>query len=156
MSDIQTPPRITPFLWFDQNAEEAVAFYTSVFPNSRQLTGLRSPTETTVPQGKVLVINFELGGHRFTALNGGPNYKFTKAISFVVSCADQQEIDHYWTRLTDGGKELQCGWLEDRFGLAWQIVPSRLGELLKHPNAMQAMMKMVKLNIAELEQAAQS
>ncbi|WP_263382300.1 VOC family protein [Granulicella arctica] len=156
MSALQASPRISPFLWFDQNAEEAVAFYTGIFPNSRQLTGFRSPVQTSVPEGKILVIDFELNGQKFTAMNGGPEFKFTKAISFVVTCEDQHEIDHYWAKLSQGGKEIQCGWLEDRFGLAWQIVPSRLGDLLKHPNAMLAMMQMVKLNIAELEQAGQS
>jgi predicted 3-demethylubiquinone-9 3-methyltransferase (glyoxalase superfamily) len=154
MSDLASSPRITPFLWFDQNAEEAVDFYLSIFKNSRRISILRSPSQTTVSEGKALTIAFELDGQRFTALNGGPNFKFNKAISFSVSCDNQQEIDHYWSKLTEGGSEVQCGWLEDKFGLSWQIVPARIGELIKHPKAMQAMMKMIKLDIAELERAA--
>ncbi|MEO6803968.1 MAG: VOC family protein [Granulicella sp.] len=153
MSTLQNSPRITPFLWFDQNAEEAVDFYLSVFKNSRRFDKLASPSQTTVQKGKVLIINFELDGQRFTALNGGPNYKFNKAISFFVRCENQEEIDHYWSRLTEGGKEVQCGWLEDKFGLSWQIVPANISELIKTPKGMEAMMKMVKLDIAELERA---
>jgi predicted 3-demethylubiquinone-9 3-methyltransferase (glyoxalase superfamily) len=149
-------PRITPFLWFDNNAEEAVEFYMSVFKNSRKLGEFRSPTETpSGPKGMVLTISFELEGVRFTALNGGPNHKFTDATSFVVRCDTQDEVDYYWSKLTAGGSEVACGWLKDKFGLSWQVVPARAMELLKHPNAMQAMMKMKKLDISELERAAQ-
>ncbi|MGA3132201.1 MAG: VOC family protein [Terracidiphilus sp.] len=147
---------ITPFLWFDSNAEDAVAFYLDIFPNSRRLSELRNPGDAPGPKDGILTISFELDGLRFTALNGGPHNKFTDAVSFVVSCATQQEIDHYWSRLTEGGTEVACGWLRDKFGLAWQIVPARIGELVKHSKAMQAMMKMKKLDIAELERAAES
>ena len=149
MSALQNFPRITPFLWFDSNAEEAVDFYLSVFKNSRRLGELRT-------EGKVLTISFELDGQRFTALNGGPMYKFTEAVSFVVRCDSQQEVDDYWSKLSAGGTEVQCGWLKDKFGLSWQIVPARLPELIKNPKAMQAMLQMKKLDIAELERAAQS
>lgn len=143
-------PKITPFLWFDDNAEDAVDFYVSVFPGSRRLSGLPGPG------GKPLTIAFELGGLSFTALNGGPNFTFNKAVSFVVPCEDQAEIDYYWQALTaDGGKEVQCGWLDDKFGLSWQIVPKNIFELLKHPKAMEAMMRMTKFVIADLEAAAQ-
>ena len=154
MSAIEMSPRITPFLWFDDNAEEAVDFYLGIFPNSRKLKMVRSPVRTSVAVGKVLVIDFELDGQRFTAMNGGPAFTFNKAISFSIVCADQREIDHYWAKLTDGGKEVQCGWLEDRFGLSWQVVPAHIGELIKTPKGMEAMMKMVKFDIAELERAA--
>ena len=155
MSTLETP-RITPFLWFDHNAEQAVDFYLSIFPDSRRINEVRSPVQTSVAAGKVLVLDFELLGQRFTALNGGTESKFNKAISFSVRCDTQQEIDHYWSGLTSGGKEVQCGWLEDRFGLSWQIVPARIGEYVKTPRGMQAMMQMVKLDIAKLEQAANS
>jgi predicted 3-demethylubiquinone-9 3-methyltransferase (glyoxalase superfamily) len=147
-------PRITPFLWFDANAEEAAEFYVSIFPNSRRVGELRNPGDAPGPKGGALTVSFELDGARFTALNGGPNFKFTEAISFVVRCDTQGEIDYYWSKLTAGGSEVQCGWLKDKFGLSWQIVPARLPELVKHSSAMQAMMKMKKLDIAELERAA--
>jgi predicted 3-demethylubiquinone-9 3-methyltransferase (glyoxalase superfamily) len=156
MSALQDFPRVTPFLWFDSNAEEAVAFYLSVFKNSRYLTQLRNVDEASGPKGSVLTIAFELDGQKFTALNGGPMYKFTEAVSFVVRCDSQQEVDYYWSKLSAGGSEVQCGWLKDKFGLSWQIVPTCLPDLLKHPKAMQAMLKMKKLDIAELERAAQS
>jgi predicted 3-demethylubiquinone-9 3-methyltransferase (glyoxalase superfamily) len=156
MTALQSHPRITPFLWFDSNAEEAVNFYLSIFKNSRRLDALRSPTDPTVPKDKVLTISFELDGQRFTALNGGPVFKFTEAVSFFVRCDSQEEIDYYWSKLLAGGTESQCGWLKDKFGLSWQIVPARISELIKHPKAMQAMMKMKKLDIAELERAAKS
>jgi predicted 3-demethylubiquinone-9 3-methyltransferase (glyoxalase superfamily) len=156
MSALQDFPRITPFLWFDQNAEEAVDFYLTVFPNSRRLDELRAPDDSQGPRGKILTIAFELDGQKFTALNGGPNFKFTEAISFVVRCDSQQEIDDYWAKLTDGGAEIQCGWLKDKFGLCWQVVPANIFDLLQHPKAMQAMYKMKKFDIAELERAAQS
>jgi predicted 3-demethylubiquinone-9 3-methyltransferase (glyoxalase superfamily) len=155
MSALSESSRITPFLWFDANAEEAVAFYLGIFPNSRRLGELRNPGDAPGPQGGILTISFELDGLRFTALNGGPHHQFTDAISFAVRCETQQEIDHYWSRLTEGGTEVACGWLRDRFGLSWQIVPAHLADLVKHSGAMQAMMKMKKLDIAELERAAQ-
>jgi predicted 3-demethylubiquinone-9 3-methyltransferase (glyoxalase superfamily) len=157
MSMIPSKTRITPFLWFDGNAEEAVDFYLSVFKNSRRFDKLDSAVDSSVPKGKVITISFELDGQAFVALNGGPNFKFTEAISFVIRCEDQAEIDYYWSKLTaDGGKEVQCGWLKDKFGLSWQVVPSRIQELVRSPKGMQAMMKMTKLNIAELEQANKS
>lgn len=157
MSALQGSPRISPFLWFDSNAEEAVDFYLTIFKNSRELSEFRVPDENAGPDGKVLTISFELDGQRFTALNGGPHFRFTEAISFVVRCDDQAEVDYYWSKLTaDGGSESQCGWLKDKFGLSWQIVPVRITELLRSPKAMQAMMKMKKLDIAELERAGRS
>ncbi|HVN94421.1 MAG TPA: VOC family protein [Terracidiphilus sp.] len=157
MSIFANGPRITTFLWFESNAEEAVEFYLGIFKNSRKVSEFRSPVETpSGPAGSVLTIAFELDGVPFTALNGGPGHKFTDAISLVVHCETQEEIDYYWGKLTDGGSEVACGWLKDRFGLSWQVVPSQqLGKLLKHPKAMQAMMKMKKFDIAELERAAQ-
>jgi len=156
MSTFEVSPRITPFLWFDSNAEEAVEFYVGIFKNSGRLRELRSSVQTTVPNGSILTIDFELDGQKFTALNGGPVFKFNEAVSFYVCCEKQEEIDHYWTRLSSGGSEGQCGWLKDKFGLSWQIVPARLPELLRNPNAMQAMMKMTKLDIGELERTAKS
>jgi len=156
MSGLQNFPRITPFLWFDSNAEEAVDFYLSVFKNSRRLDELRTTDDTRGPKGGILTIAFELDGQKFTAINGGPTFKFTEAVSFVVRCDSQQEVDEYWSKLSSGGSEIQCGWLKDKFGLCWQIVPARLPDLIKHPKAMQAMLKMKKLDIAELERAAQS
>jgi predicted 3-demethylubiquinone-9 3-methyltransferase (glyoxalase superfamily) len=156
MSAFENFPRITPFLWFDSKAEEAVDFYLSVFKNSRRLDELRKPADAPVPKGSILTIAFELDGQRFRALNGGPGYPFTQAISLVVRCDSQEEVDYYWQRLSAGGREIQCGWLVDKFGMHWQITPARLPELIKQPKAMQAMMKMVKINIAEVERAAQS
>jgi predicted 3-demethylubiquinone-9 3-methyltransferase (glyoxalase superfamily) len=155
MSTLENTSRITPFLWFDSNAEEAVEFYCGIFPNSRKLSELRNTGDAPGPKGGVLTVSFELDGLRITALNGGPAYQFTPAISFAVRCDTQQEIDDYWSKLTAGGKEIQCGWLVDKFGLSWQIVPARLPELLKDSKGMQAMMKMKKLDIAELERASQ-
>ena len=155
MCAVQTYPRITPFLWFDKNAEEAADFYVSVFKNSRKTNTLRSAIDTPGGlKGSVLTVAFELDGVKFTALNGGPGYPFTQAVSFVVSCDSQQEIDDYWTKLTEGGKEIQCGWLVDKFGLSWQVVPAQILELVKHPKAMKAMMGMIKMDVAELERAA--
>lgn len=150
-------PRITPFLWFESNAEEAVDFYLGVFKNSRKLGEFRSPSETpSGPKGMVLTISFELDGMRFTALNGGRQSNFTDAVSFVVRCDTQEEVDYYWAKLTAGGSEIACGWLKDKFGVSWQVVPARCIELISHPKAMQAMMKMKKFDIAELERAAQT
>lgn len=156
MGALQSFPRITPFLWFDSNAEEAVNFYLSVFKNSRRLEEVRNIDGGPGPRGSILTIVFELDGQKFTALNGGPIFKFTEAISFVVRCDTQQEVDEYWAKLSAGGSEIQCGWLKDKFGLSWQIVPARLPELIKHRKAMQAMLKMKKLDIAELELAAKA
>ena len=123
--------------------------------NSRKINTLRSAVDTpSGPKGSVLTVTFELDGVKFTALNGGPGYPFTQAVSFVVSCDSQEEIDDYWTKLTAGGKEIQCGWLVDKFGLSWQVVPAQILELVKHPNAMKAMMGMIKMDVAELERAA--
>ena len=156
MAAFENFPRITPFLWFDTNAEQAVDFYISIFPNSRRLEVLHTNYESRVPIGSVLTIAFELDGQPFIAINGGPAFKFSEAISLAIRCDTQQEIDYYWSKLTEGGTEIQCGWLKDKFGLAWQVTPGRINELIRTPNAMQAMMKMVKLDIAELERAAQS
>jgi predicted 3-demethylubiquinone-9 3-methyltransferase (glyoxalase superfamily) len=157
MSAFQDFPRITPFLWFDANAEEAVDFYLTVFKNSRRLDALNNTPGTPNPPAKILTLAFELDGQKFTAINGGPMFKFTEAVSFVVRCDNQKEVDDYWSKLTaDGGTEVQCGWLKDKFGLSWQIVPTRLPDLIKNPKAMQAMLQMKKLDIAELERAAQS
>lgn len=154
MRAFEQAPRITPFLWFEANAEEAVDYYLSVFKNSRKLSEFRNPGGARAPEGAILTIAFELDGTRFTALNGGSEYKFNEAVSFVVRCDSQEEVDYYWSRLTDGGSEIACGWLRDKFGLCWQIVPARLMEWIRHPKAMQAMMTMKKLDIAELERAA--
>jgi predicted 3-demethylubiquinone-9 3-methyltransferase (glyoxalase superfamily) len=123
---------------------------------SRKVEAVKNSPDHPNPPAKILTISFELDGQKFTALNGGPLFKFNEAISFVVRCDTQQEVDDYWSKLTAGGNESQCGWLKDKFGLSWQIVPARLPDLIKNPKAMQAMMKMKKLDIAELERAAQS
>jgi predicted 3-demethylubiquinone-9 3-methyltransferase (glyoxalase superfamily) len=156
MSALQDSPRITPFLWFDSNAEEAVEFYMSVFKNSRKLEELRNTGGAPGPKDGILTIAFELDGQKFTALNGGPNHKFTEAVSFVVRCDTQADVDYYWEKLTAGGQEIQCGWLTDKYGLCWQITPSQLPTLIRNPKAMQAMMKMKKIDIAEIERAAKS
>ncbi len=157
MDTLANAPRITPFLWFDNNAEEAVDFYVSVFPHARKLDEVRQPSDAAGPKGSILTISFELSGLRFTALNGGPGHPFTDAVSFVLHCEDQQEIDHYWAKLLEGGgSEIACGWLKDRYGLRWQVWAPRILELIKHPKAMAAMMQMVKFDLAELERAAQS
>ena len=154
MSALENSPRITPFLWFDGNAEEAVELYLSVFRNSKRLGKCARRTTRSHRRGKIITIGFELDGQKFTALNGGPEHKFTEAVSFVVRCDSQEEVDYYWEKLSAGGSEGPCGWLKDKFGLSWQIVPTRLGELIRHPKALQAMLKMKKLDIAELERAA--
>jgi predicted 3-demethylubiquinone-9 3-methyltransferase (glyoxalase superfamily) len=153
--------KIKPFLWFDTQAEEAARFYTSVFPNSRLGPIARYPENSPGPAGKVMTVAFQLEGQDFVALNAGPQFKFTEAVSFMVECKDQQEIDYYWDKLTaDGGKPVQCGWLKDKYGLSWQVAPDMwntlyLGDPKKAERAMQAMMKMVKLDIRKLEEAAQ-
>jgi predicted 3-demethylubiquinone-9 3-methyltransferase (glyoxalase superfamily) len=151
---------ITPCLWFDTDGEEAANFYTSLFPNSTILNVARYGEGGPRAAGTVMTVSFELDGLEFLALNGGPNYTFSEAVSFMVSCADQDEVDRYWEALTEGGEEGPCGWLKDRFGLSWQIVPKALPRLLSDPDpakaqrVMQAMMGMKKIVIEELEQAA--
>lgn len=147
--------KITPFLWFDSDAEEAAEFYLALFPGSKKISELRSKGVGPWPAGAIATITIELMGQRVTMMNGGPGHPHTDAFSFTVACKDQAEIDHYWARLTEGGAEVACGWLRDRFGLSWQIVPERIGELLAHPKAMAAMMQMKKFDIAALEAAAQ-
>ena len=154
MSALQSFSRITPFLWFDSNAEEAVEFYLTIFRNSRRLGEIRNNDDNQAPAASILTISFELDGQKFTALNGGPNYRFNEAVSFVVRCDTQEEVDYYWTKLTAEGTEGRCGWLKDKFGLSWQVVPSRLPDLIKHPKALQAMLQMNKLSIPDLERAA--
>ena len=155
--------RITPMLWFDHQAEEAARFYTSIFPNSRIGSVSRYGAEAAAMSGRkagsVMTVAFELDGHPFTALNGGPMYKFTEAISFVVDCDTQAEIDYYWGKLTVGGDEKaqQCGWLRDKFGVTWQVVPANIVELIAGPDsakskrATQALLSMKKIEIAKLE-----
>ena len=152
-------PSITPFLWFDQNAEEAATFYVSVFPNSR-ITRISRYTDAGPRQaGTVLVVEFELDGKPFIGLNGGPQFRFTEAVSFSIDVETQDEVDYYWTKLTDGGQEQPCGWLKDKFGLSWQVVPTGMDELFADPDqsraerAMQAMFGMKKLDIAALKAA---
>jgi predicted 3-demethylubiquinone-9 3-methyltransferase (glyoxalase superfamily) len=151
--------KITPFLWFDDKAEEAVNFYVSIFKNSKITSLSRYGEGGPGPAGQVMVMSFELDGVEFQALNGGPHYKFTPAISLSIDCADQAEVDHFWSKLTEGGEEVQCGWLTDKFGLSWQVVPKALGELMSGPdpvksqNVMKAMMQMVKLDVAALQAA---
>ena len=152
--------KITPFLWFNDNAEEAVKFYTSIFKNSKIGSMARYGEAGPGPAGSLMTASFELDGQEFVALNGGPIFKFTEAVSFVVNCESQDEVDYYWNNLLKGGTPSQCGWLKDKFGLSWQIVPTALSKLLsskdpeKSRRVMQAMMKMVKLDINTLEEAA--
>lgn len=154
--------QVTPFLWFDNNAEEAVHFYTSIFKNSSVGNIARYSAEgakvSGQPEGSAMTVPFTLNGQDFTAINGGPVFKFTEAISFVVNCENQEEVDHFWNKLTEGGgQEVQCGWLKDKYGLSWQVVPKQLGELMKGPKAgavMGAMLKMKKIVIKDLEEAA--
>ena len=151
--------KIRTFLWFDNEAEEAAKLYTSIFENSRILTVARYGDAGPGPKGSVMTVAFELEGQEFLALNGGPQFRFTEAISLLVTCDSQQEIDELWTKLSAGGEEGQCGWLKDRFGLSWQIVPSVLPQLLQDPDAarsarvMQAMLQMKKMDVARLERA---
>ncbi len=152
-------PAITPSLWFDNNLEEAIAFYRAIFPNS-SLDSIERFTEAGPgTPGEVVSATFTLDGQRFIAINGGPHFSFTEAVSFTVACRDQAEVDHYWDRLCDGGQESQCGWLKDRYGLSWQVVPDRLVELTTDPDparaaaATKAMLGMRKIVIAELEEA---
>lgn len=155
--------KITPFLWFDNNAEEAVEFYTSIFKNSKG--GDVSHYEeqgaevSGKPKGSVMTVPFQLNGQDFVALNGGPLYKFSEAISFVVNCESQEEVDYFWEKLSEGGAEVQCGWLKDKFGLSWQVVPTDLGKLFSSPDpektnrVMKAMLNMKRLDIKILKEA---
>ena len=151
--------KIIPFLWFDQQAEEAATFYTSIFPNSKIASVSRYGEAGPGPKGSVMTVAFELDGQCFTALNGGPHFKFTEAFSLVVNCESQEEVDHYWEKLSDGGQIVQCGWLKDRYGLSWQIVPVIMIALLQDPDqersqrVMKAMLTMTKLDIAGLQRA---
>jgi predicted 3-demethylubiquinone-9 3-methyltransferase (glyoxalase superfamily) len=155
--------KITPFLWFDKEAEEAAKFYVSIFKKSKILSvgryGDEGSQATGQPQGTVMSVTFQLEGQEFMALNGGPVFKFTPAISFFINCEDQKEIDHFWEDLSEGGEIVQCGWLKDRYGVSWQVVPTILGKLLqdkdpkKSERVMNAMLKMKKLNIKELQDA---
>ena len=152
--------KITPCLWFDTEGEEAAEFYTSVFPNSRIVEVTHYGSAGPRPEGTVMTVSFELDGQKFTALNGGPDFTFDEAISFQVDCKTQEEVDAFWSKLSDGGEEGPCGWLKDKYGLSWQIVPTALPELLSNPDSekaqrvMQAMLKMKKIEIEPLELAA--
>jgi predicted 3-demethylubiquinone-9 3-methyltransferase (glyoxalase superfamily) len=151
--------KITPFLWFDHQAEEAAAFYVSIFPNSRIVKVARYGEGSPGPPGSVMTVEFQLEGQSFVALNGGPHFKFTEAISFVVNCQTQDEVDTYWEKLSAGGSDFQCGWLKDKFGLSWQVVPTALSELLSDPDpeksqrVMKALLTMKKLDVGALQQA---
>ena len=153
--------KIFPFLWFDHQAEEAVMLYTSIFKNSKIGSVSRYGDAGPGPKGSVMVMEFELEGQKFSALNGGPVFTFTPAISFFVNCESQEELDHLWEKLSEGGEKGQCGWLTDKYGLSWQIVPTALGQLMGDPDpekagrVTQAMLKMTKLDIAELQRAYQ-
>jgi predicted 3-demethylubiquinone-9 3-methyltransferase (glyoxalase superfamily) len=155
-------PKITPFLWFDDKAEEAANFYASIFRNSNVRGVTRYGDAGPGPKGSVMTVNFELDGQPFTALNGGPQFPFTEAVSFIVNCETQQDVDFYWGKLTDGGQEVQCGWLKDKYGLSWQVVPAALPRLLQQADparsqrVMQALLQMKKIDIAQLERAAAS
>ena len=152
-------PKITPFLWFDTQAEEAANFYVSLFKNSKILNVVRNPKGAPGPEGSAMIVAFELDGAKFTALNGGPIFKFNEATSFVVNCENQEEVDHFWDGLSAGGTIGDCGWLKDKYGLSWQVVPQQLRTLMSDPDpvktgrVMQAMMKMKKIVIADLEAA---
>ncbi|WP_159471479.1 VOC family protein [Dyadobacter sp. 3J3] len=151
--------KITPFLWYDNQLEEAMNLYISIFKNSKILNVSRLPGDVPGSVGKVITATFELDGQTFYGLNGGPHFNFTEAISFFVDCKTQEEVDDLWERLSEGGSKSRCGWLKDKFGISWQIVPSILGELMgskdpaKAKSVMQAMMKMTKLDIALLQEA---
>jgi predicted 3-demethylubiquinone-9 3-methyltransferase (glyoxalase superfamily) len=151
--------KITPFLWFDGQAEEAMHHYVSIFKNSKVVGVTRCGDAGPGPKGSVMIAAFELEGQRFTALNGGPQFKFTEAVSFVVNCETQEEVDELWDRLAEGGQTQQCGWLKDKFGLSWQIIPSALPELMSDPDpekarrVTEAMLQMTKIDIAGLRQA---
>jgi predicted 3-demethylubiquinone-9 3-methyltransferase (glyoxalase superfamily) len=152
-------PKITPCLWFESEAEEAANFYVSVFRDSKVLHVSRFGDAGPGPKGKVLSVVFEIDGQRFTAINGGPQFNFTEAVSFQIDCRDQAEVDHFWDRLVEGGQESRCGWLKDRFGLSWQVIPAELPALIGGPDpvrsqqAMRAMLQMRKLDVARLKAA---
>jgi predicted 3-demethylubiquinone-9 3-methyltransferase (glyoxalase superfamily) len=156
--------KITPFLWFNDNAEEAVKFYTSIFKNSKTGTisryGEAGAKVSGRPNGSVMTIVFQLGGQEFIALNGGPHFKFTEAISLVVNCETQQEVDEFWEKLSAGGQKGRCGWLKDKFGLSWQVVPTVLGEIMRDADAarsnrvMEAILQMDRLDVQRLREAA--
>jgi len=154
-------PQITPNLWFDTQGLDAAEFYCSIFPNSEIKAVSRYTEAGPGQEGSVLTVDFVLDGQRITALNGGPEFKFSEAVSFLISCADQAEVDYYWDKLTDGGEEGQCGWLKDRFGLSWQVVPAGFEEIMsnsdpeKGKRAMEAMFKMKKLDLVALRAAAE-
>jgi predicted 3-demethylubiquinone-9 3-methyltransferase (glyoxalase superfamily) len=154
------PNAIIPNLWFDGNAEQAAEFYLSVFPNSRVVSTTRYPEGSPGPAGSVMTVEFELDGSRFVGINGGPQFPFSEAVSFQITCKDQGEVDHYWDRLGDGGEHGPCGWLKDRFGLSWQVVPEGMDDVFAGPDparaqrAMQAMLGMSKLDVAALRAAA--
>jgi predicted 3-demethylubiquinone-9 3-methyltransferase (glyoxalase superfamily) len=151
--------KITPFLWFDDKAEEAMNFYVSIFKNSKIGSVSRYGEAGPGPKGTVMVATFQLDGQEFMALNGGPHFKFTEAISLLVNCETQEEVDEFWERLSEGGEKSRCGWLKDKYGLSWQIVPTILGELMrdkdpeKSQRVMQAMLQMDKIDIKALKQA---
>ena len=151
--------KISPFLWFDSQAEEAMHLYVSIFRNSKVVGIARYGDAGPGPKGSVMTASFELDGQRFTALNGGPQFKFTEAISFLVDCADQAEVDELWDRLSEGGEKGPCGWLKDKFGVSWQIIPSVLMQLINDPDpdksrrVMEAMLQMSKIDVAKLEKA---
>ena len=151
--------KITPFLWFDSNAEQAVNFYVSVFKNSKVVKIARYSDAGPGPKGSVMTMEFELDGLEFVALNAGPTFKFTEAISFVVDCETQEEVDYYWERLSEGGEKSHCGWLKDKFGLSWQVTPTILGKLMtdndseKAKRVMETMLQMDKLDIEPLQRA---
>jgi predicted 3-demethylubiquinone-9 3-methyltransferase (glyoxalase superfamily) len=151
--------KITPFLWFDGQAEEAAKFYVSIFKNSKLGTVNRYGDHGPGPKGSVMIATFEIDGQGFIALNGGPQFKFTPAVSFVVNCETQEEVDQYWEKLSQGGTKQQCGWLQDKFGVSWQIVPTALARLMSDPDrektsrVMGALMQMTKIDIQQLEQA---
>jgi predicted 3-demethylubiquinone-9 3-methyltransferase (glyoxalase superfamily) len=151
--------KITPFLWFDNQAEEAANFYTSIFKNSKIVKVARYGEAGPGPAGTAMTVVFQINGQEFIALNGGPYFKFTEAVSFSVDCKNQQEVDEYWEKLSAGGEEGQCGWLKDKYGLSWQVNPTVLGEMLSDPDpqkakrVMEAMLKMKKIEIAVLQQA---
>jgi predicted 3-demethylubiquinone-9 3-methyltransferase (glyoxalase superfamily) len=151
--------KVTPFLWFDGQAEQAAAFYVSLFPNSRIVNVARYGKAGPGPEGTAMTVLFELDGRRYIALNGGPHYTFNEAVSFSVGCDGQEEVDRYWAALTEGGEEGRCGWLKDRWGLSWQVTPTALGQMLSDPDpvrsrrAMEAMLEMKKIDIAGMRQA---
>jgi predicted 3-demethylubiquinone-9 3-methyltransferase (glyoxalase superfamily) len=151
--------KITPFLWFDNQAEEAANLYVSIFKNSKIVTVTRYGEAGPGPKGSAMTVVFQLGGEEFIALNGGPQFKFTEAISFVVNCETQREVDEFWEKLSKGGEESMCGWLKDKYGLSWQIVPTILGKLMSDPDpqkskrVMEAMLKMKKIVIDDLKRA---